>query len=628
MSGRLRRGQSRVRPLGAPVPLAKIRETTAADLDELTSASDADRSLEPPLPTFPRLFSLSKRRRGRAPFSRRASTPSASSSSASHSGELFVTDVVDEHDQSEGAEAGTGRTLPDRHQGGDDAEGADMAAAAAGEAAQAHAPSGADGAPAAAIADDADEADEAHEWRLVADDEGAGVLDNDDACSSAAWSLSDWSVDPSSQCESEWSLAARWGERHAAPVLYSAREERVRTAVTRAQALVRGNIVRWRERRARREYERDIGGGASGGASSGEAQSGVRARVANLSGLVDRAKENRAKASDFVERRAEALAQRAVAAASAARETREAMIERSRRVVAARGEMAHGMTERREMARAVIQRNLVGWRERRARATGGGSGDVRRSRSFPRMPTRDSFSRSLHKAKLRHPSRGAAAASSGSPKRSPELASAPTSAGAGIGAEGDGALLTPPLMGTAAASACTPSDLALALRMHADWGCAPSDRSEAVLVCEKPGLRCWRWRGDAGTAGHAVDEYATEFEIPVRRDTRTPHAAQHALLHRCALHRTRAPPPPPPATCHSTRLACYLHRGRRSAHVASTQFPPLPPDRRTCRPSRSLSCRRNSQSASAGTAPRGRLSCSTPPVLTLSPRCMACRPTP
>ena len=58
----------------------------------------------------------------------------------------------------------------------------------------------------------------------------------------------------------------------------------------------------------------------------------------------------------------------------------------------------------------------------------------------------------------------------------------------------------------------TVTESTIAARLHADWGRAPSDRPDAILVADLPDAKCWRRAGVDG----ATDEYETEVWLPVQ----------------------------------------------------------------------------------------------------------------
>ena len=64
-------------------------------------------------------------------------------------------------------------------------------------------------------------------------------------------------------------------------------------------------------------------------------------------------------------------------------------------------------------------------------------------------------------------------------------------------------------------SLLTDSESATAARLHANWGRPPSDRPDALLVCDRPDAKCWRRKGAKG----AHDEYESEIWLPVRPET-------------------------------------------------------------------------------------------------------------
>ena len=61
----------------------------------------------------------------------------------------------------------------------------------------------------------------------------------------------------------------------------------------------------------------------------------------------------------------------------------------------------------------------------------------------------------------------------------------------------------------------TVTESTIAARLHADWGRAPSDRPDAILVADLPDAKCWRRAGVDG----ATDEYETEVWLPVKPET-------------------------------------------------------------------------------------------------------------
>jgi len=58
-------------------------------------------------------------------------------------------------------------------------------------------------------------------------------------------------------------------------------------------------------------------------------------------------------------------------------------------------------------------------------------------------------------------------------------------------------------------------DGAIARRMLADWNQAPSDRPDAVLVCDRADMKAWKRPCDLGN----IDAYESEVELPVRPET-------------------------------------------------------------------------------------------------------------
>ena len=164
------------------------------------------------------------------------------------------------------------------------------------------------------------------------------------------------------------------------------------------------------------------------------------------------------------------------------------------KLTAKAGQMRHAATEkavaelaeRREAAKTVISRNLVRVRERRAarRArgldAGRGWGDGGRRKDRRR-------SRSPHEPKRTH---------------SPQP---PTSLHSKLFFSAKEKEL----------SVFTEEELDMTLRIRENWSQPPLDRPDAALVGDpSSGIRCWRWRGEGG-----IDEYETEYEVPVRTET-------------------------------------------------------------------------------------------------------------
>ena len=155
----------------------------------------------------------------------------------------------------------------------------------------------------------------------------------------------------------------------------------------------------------------------------------------------------------------------------------------------------------REAAQAVIANNLMKWRERRlqrkakhdAKASDKAEHGAARSRSFSRrgrkVATRSPGRQSRSPIADRDASKGVS--------RSPTLRAAP------------------PDMPHADSEILTPAEAALARQLAADWRKPPSERPQATLVCDKPELRCWRWKAPPDAAGNVFDIYESEFEVPV-----------------------------------------------------------------------------------------------------------------
>jgi len=171
------------------------------------------------------------------------------------------------------------------------------------------------------------------------------------------------------------------------------------------------------------------------------------------------------------------------------------------------------LAERREAAKAVISRNLVRVRERRA-ALSNSIGD-RRGRTCraddslhdKRRGSRGSISLSLPPPPLPLSSSRGVAPSVTSPRQrkgrrhSGERSQSPP-------------LTTAPSLSSEREEVLTATELAQGQRLRLDWGRPPSDRPDAVMVGDGKLVRCWRFRGDGG-----LDEYESEFELPVRPET-------------------------------------------------------------------------------------------------------------
>ena len=162
------------------------------------------------------------------------------------------------------------------------------------------------------------------------------------------------------------------------------------------------------------------------------------------------------------------------------------------KVVVARDAVA----ERRESAQTVIRNAATRWRERRLqrrRAAGDFSGDggAGGSRSFTRRPP---------SAMRRERTSREGVPSSALPT--------PQSLASGVA--------LPPQMRLGQPT-FSDEELRAATRMRADWGRPPSDHPSAKCVCERVEgrLKLWRWRGENGPTGTSVDEYMSEFEIPI-----------------------------------------------------------------------------------------------------------------
>ena len=216
--------------------------------------------------------------------------------------------------------------------------------------------------------------------------------------------------------------------------------------------------------------------------------------------VIDAAKERGAKASAFVDRRRDDLVKRREnATAVIKRHAREKKRKMGEKAISARervgGKAANVrdkaaaardvMAEKREAAAAVLQRNLKRFRARRAAATrreeGGGGRAAKR-------PLRESMRRH------RRTKSGEGSA------RSPRLRPASHS---------------PPPETEGSASLFTTSELALGRQMCTDWRQRPRDKPHADLIYNKETLRVWRWKGEVGPGGVAVDEYESEFEVPI-----------------------------------------------------------------------------------------------------------------
>jgi hypothetical protein len=145
---------------------------------------------------------------------------------------------------------------------------------------------------------------------------------------------------------------------------------------------------------------------------------------------------------------------------------------------------------RREVAQAVLRNHVKRWKERRAerRASGGdaGSSRPRRSRSF-----------SLRKRRNSH----------GHTRKSSRSPPSPTTRPASQSPPPDGFGSSQRLF--------APAELTLARQMCADWNRAPADQPKADLIFDKNSIKVWRWRGEPGPGGAAVDEYESQYELPV-----------------------------------------------------------------------------------------------------------------
>ena len=59
------------------------------------------------------------------------------------------------------------------------------------------------------------------------------------------------------------------------------------------------------------------------------------------------------------------------------------------------------------------------------------------------------------------------------------------------------------------------SERAALLRMSSEWRRRPADKPHATCICDRPDVRVWRWKGAAGPSGTPIDEYESEFELPI-----------------------------------------------------------------------------------------------------------------
>ena len=148
------------------------------------------------------------------------------------------------------------------------------------------------------------------------------------------------------------------------------------------------------------------------------------------------------------------------------------------------------MAERREAAQAVIRHKILELRERRAARREGRADGSTRSRSFGRRGKR----------KGRHSREGS---------------------WGGRAVERPTSQSPPPTDGRGSAALFHGTELLLARQMRRDGdqtrGCPPSDHPEADLIYQKKDLSLWKWKGEAkeGGSGKEVDEYESEFEVPV-----------------------------------------------------------------------------------------------------------------
>ena len=67
-----------------------------------------------------------------------------------------------------------------------------------------------------------------------------------------------------------------------------------------------------------------------------------------------------------------------------------------------------------------------------------------------------------------------------------------------------------------AAGLLSAQEAAIARRLLADWGRPPSDRPDAVLLCDRANIKCWRRKA---TQPGGFDEYESQLWLPVQPTT-------------------------------------------------------------------------------------------------------------
>ena len=64
-----------------------------------------------------------------------------------------------------------------------------------------------------------------------------------------------------------------------------------------------------------------------------------------------------------------------------------------------------------------------------------------------------------------------------------------------------------------------PEEFDLGRQLIQNFGTAPIDKPQAVLVCDRSELRVWKWKAPPDASGNVIDVYESEFEVPVSVDS-------------------------------------------------------------------------------------------------------------